>query len=126
MISVPGKGSQNPHPVAQNATRVGHPRYVSSHLARQFADPIYFPSLAAVGRVGLLHAGGVRREVEPDVAYEDSASFEVFLMEKLASITGKVADYGRRGESSVVEVDQVDAPLTRGGVVEAEGLRLDA
>src|ERR1700683_1420818 len=47
-------------------------------------------------------------------------------MEKLAVSAGEVADYWRRGESSVIEVDEIDAPLARGGVIEAEGLRLDA
>src|SRR3984885_11271888 len=125
MISVSGKGSP---PTLSHKTRQGWDtrRYVSSHLARQFADPVYFPGLAAVGGEGLFHAGGRGREVEPDVAHENGAAFEVFLMEKFAAGGGEMADHGRRGESSVVEVDQVDAPLTRGGVVEAEGLRLDA
>jgi len=100
--------------------------FTNRPLSREFADPIYFPGLAAVGGEGLFHPGGRRREVEPDVAHENGAAFEVFLMEKLAAIAGEVADHGRRGESSVIEVDEIDAPLTRGGVVEAEGLRLDA
>jgi hypothetical protein len=63
-------------------------------LAREFADPIYFPGFAAVGGVGLLHARRVGREVEPEVAHEDGAGFEVFLMEKLAAGAGELADHG--------------------------------
>src|SRR6202041_2178435 len=47
-------------------------------------------------------------------------------MEKLAAIAGKLANHGRRVESPVIQVDQIDAPLTGCGIVEAERLRLNA
>ena len=45
---------------------------------------------------------------------------------ELAAGAGEVADDGRGVDGAGVEVDEVDAPLMGGGVVEAEGLRLDA
>src|SRR6202167_6719975 len=47
-------------------------------------------------------------------------------MEKLAAIAGKLANHGRRVESPVIQVDQIDAPLTGCGIVEAERLRLNS
>lgn len=47
-------------------------------------------------------------------------------MEKLAAIAGKVANHGRRVESPVIQVDEIDAPLMGCRVVEAERLRLNA
>src|SRR5580704_11034472 len=43
----------------------------SALLARKFADPVDFPSLAAVRRPGLFHSGGFRRDVQPHIAYID-------------------------------------------------------
>ena len=36
------------------------------------------------------------------------------------------SDHRRQAERAFVEIDEVDAPLVRLGIVEAEGLRLDA
>jgi len=47
-------------------------------------------------------------------------------MEKLAAIAGKLPYHRGRGKSPVIQVDQIDTPLVRGGVIEAERLRLDA
>src|SRR5205807_8272828 len=65
-------------------------------------------------------------EVEPDIAYENGSAFKVFLMEKLAAIAGKMSNHRRRVQSPVIQVDQIDTPLARCGVVEAERLRFDA
>src|ERR1700722_11666196 len=46
-------------------------------------------------------------------------------MEKLAAFAVKPANNRRRVESSVVEIDEIDAPLARRRVVEAQRLRLD-
>src|ERR1700689_3577692 len=47
-------------------------------------------------------------------------------MEKLAATAGKMANHRRRVQRPVIQVDQIDTPLVRCGVVEAEGLRFDA
>src|ERR1700683_1240409 len=47
-------------------------------------------------------------------------------MEKLAAIAGKLANHRRRVESPVIQVDEINAPLTGCGVVEAERLRFNA
>ena len=94
-------------------------------LSRKLANPIYFPGFPAIRRKRLLHARRVGRDIEPHVAHQNGSAFEVFLIEKLAAIAGKVAHHGRQAKSSVVNVDQVDAPLARCGVVEPERLRLD-
>src|ERR1700722_1856189 len=46
-------------------------------------------------------------------------------MEKLAAFAVKPANNRRRVESSVVEIDEIDAPLARRRVVEEQRLRLD-
>src|ERR1700733_4245430 len=95
-------------------------------LSRKLANPIYFPGLPAIRRERLFHARRVGRNVEPDIAYENRSPFVVFLIEKLAAIAGELTNYRRQGQSSIIQVDQIDAPLARRGVVEAERLRLDA
>jgi hypothetical protein len=47
-------------------------------------------------------------------------------MEKLAAIAGKLANHRRGVESPVIQVDEINAPLTGCGVVEAERLRFNA
>src|SRR5579863_2691982 len=46
-------------------------------------------------------------------------------MEKLAAFSSEAANYRRRVERSIVEIDEIDAPLARSGIVEAQRLRLD-
>ncbi|HEX8813522.1 MAG TPA: hypothetical protein VF742_16160 [Terracidiphilus sp.] len=46
-------------------------------------------------------------------------------MVELASVSGELADDGRRIESALVSIDEIDVPLLRLGIVEPEGLRLD-
>src|SRR5580692_4609898 len=47
-------------------------------------------------------------------------------MEKLTAIPGKAANYRGRVKRPIIEVDQIDAPLTRSRVVEAQRLRFNA
>jgi len=65
-------------------------------------------------------------DIEPNVAHQDGAAFEVLLMEKLTALAGKPTHNGRRIERSVVEVDEINAPLPGRGIVESQRLRLDA
>src|SRR5579862_2091175 len=94
-------------------------------LSRKLANPINFPGLATIGRVGLLHARRLGGEIEPDIAHQDCASLEGFLMEKLPALACKSADHRRRVEGALVKVNEVDAPLARMGIVESQCLRLD-
>ena len=95
-------------------------------LSRKLANPIYFPGLPTIRRERLLHARRLGRDVEPEIAHQNGSAFEVFLIEKLAAIAGKLARYRRQAKSPVINVDQIDAPLTGCGVVESERLRLNA
>src|SRR6266849_8392592 len=99
---------------------------MSRPLSQKLANPIYFPGLPTIRRERLLHARRVGRDVEPDVAHQNGSAFEVFLIEKLAAITGKLARYRRQAKSPVIHVYQIDTPLTRCGVIESERLRLNA
>jgi hypothetical protein len=46
-------------------------------------------------------------------------------MEKLSALAGEPTHNGRSIERSVIQVDKINAPLPRGGIVEAKRLRLD-
>src|SRR5580692_5449180 len=46
-------------------------------------------------------------------------------MEKLAAFSSEATNYRRCVERSIVEIDKIDAPLTRSGIVEAQRLRLN-
>src|SRR5450432_3222720 len=97
----------------------------STLLTRQLANPIHFPGLAAVWRKRLLHARRLWRDVQPDVAHQNDTALEVFLMEKLTALARESANHGRRIKRSIVDIDQMDAPLPRLGVVQPQRLRLD-
>ena len=46
-------------------------------------------------------------------------------MEKLAAIPGKATNHGRHVKRPIIEIDQIDAPLARSGIVEAQRLRFN-
>jgi hypothetical protein len=66
----------------------------------------------------LIHVRRFGRNVEPDVAHKNRAAFELFLMEKLTALPDEAADYGRRVERSIVQIDKINAPLPRRRIVE--------
>ena len=61
-------------------------------LARQFADPVRLPRLAAVSGERLFHASGVRRNVGPNISHQDRAAFVFLLVVELAAITRELTD----------------------------------
>src|SRR5580693_4382157 len=94
-------------------------------LSRKLTNPIDFPGLAAVRRERLLHVRRLGRNIEPDIAHKNGASFVFLLIEKLTAIPGKASDHGRQTKSPLVEIDEIDAPLMRSGIVEAQRLCFD-
>ena len=49
----------------------------------------------------------------------------LFLVVKLAAVPIKFANDWRYAQNTFVQIEQIDAPLTRVGVVQPECLRLD-
>jgi hypothetical protein len=86
-------------------------------LSGQFANPVCFPRFAAVGRERLLHPRRFRRDIQPDVTYQNRAPFILFLILELAAIAGKLANNRRQVESAFVQVQRVDTPLMRVRIV---------
>ena len=74
----------------------------------------------------MFHAGGLWREVEPDVLHQDGAAFPGLLVVEFAAVAGELAYNGRKVERAFVQVYQVNAPLVRVRVIEAKGLGFDA
>ena len=72
-------------------------------LSRKLANPIYFPGLPTIWRERLLHARRLGRDVEPEIAHQNGSAFEVFLIEKLAAIAGKLASDRRQAKSPVIK-----------------------
>jgi transposase len=107
---------------ANSSTAAGR----EAHLrARKFTDPIDFPGLAAIGRERLLHPGRTRRNVQPDVADKNHPTFKVLLVKKLALIASELTDDWRKAELTLVEIEQIDAPLTGFRPVKPQSLRLN-
>src|SRR5258707_12285740 len=95
-------------------------------LSRKLANPTYFPGLPTIWRERLLHARRLGRDVEPEIAHQNGSAFEVFLIEKLAAIVGKLARYRRQAKSPLIKGHQKNTPPTGCGVVVSERLRLNA
>src|SRR5262245_47454200 len=102
-----------------------HGKRAAMTLASEVADPVDFPGLAAVGREGLLHARGLGRETSPDVADEHHAPLPELLVVQLQMIAREAAHERRSFEAALVQLESVDAPLMRLGVVPAQCLSLD-
>ncbi len=94
-------------------------------LPRQLANPVHFPGFAPIRRERLFHARRLRRNVEPDVAHQDGAAMEVLLVEKLTAIAVEASDDGWQTECPVVQIDKIDTPLARCGIVQTKRLRLN-
>src|ERR1700678_226531 len=115
----------------QPASRMGYKRgrtimrHSNVRLPRQLANPIDLPGLAAIRRKRLFHARRMRRNVEPLVAHQNRAAFEVLLMKKFPVLAVESAHHGRSIKRSTVEIDKIDAPLPGCGIVKPQRLRLD-
>src|SRR5580698_6560562 len=95
-------------------------------LPRKLANPINLPGLAAVRRVRLFHARRIMRNVEPDAAHQNCPALKALLMIKLPALAAEPAYDGRCIERAVIEIDEIDAPLPRRGIVKAQRLRFNA
>src|SRR6266404_5687215 len=87
-------------------------------------DPVHFPGLSSVVGERLLEADRIRRERRDDEANQDGAAPERVLAEKLAAPVLELAVH-RRAQRTAAAVREVQAPLVRVGVVEAQAQALD-
>jgi len=92
--------------------------------ARISRDPVYFPCLAAVLREGLFEMAGVWRDVRNHEANENRPAVEHLLIEKLAASILELANR-RRAHRTSAAVGEVEAPLMRFGIVEAQAQALE-
>src|SRR5258708_30770761 len=60
-------------------------------------DPVDFPCLASIGRVGLFEMGRIRRDVRPDKSNIDGSALPEFLIVELAAAILEFADHRLNG-----------------------------
>ena len=87
--------------------------------ARVHCDPVWFPGFAAVVREGLFEAVGGCGDVFENIAHQDSATVEWFLIVKFAAVIFEFAD-GGDADGALRAVRKIQAPLVRLRIVEAQ------
>src|SRR6266404_7296092 len=80
-------------------------------------DPVDFPSLASIIRVGLFEVGCVRGGVRPNKSNQDNFALPCVLGVKLTASILELADL-RRVNSAVLAVGPIESPLVGLGIVQ--------
>src|ERR1700684_4245845 len=84
-------------------------------------NPIRFPGLSAIGRVGLFPVRGGTSDVRPDVAHADGLSLESIVRIEIGAAIGKATLHGRvQGAEGITTVQPPDRPLSGARIIGAQ------